>query len=152
MKPPGTPGASSSAFSEYRDIRITAKLTLCRDYADRYYERCSDCGRLVELNRLHYLDDDLDGYCEDCYNRIIRESGVHTYSYKPEPVFYGDGPRYLGVELEIDGGGGKQSECSQNPERWQRPVGAHLHQARWQLGRWPGDRHAPMTLDFTSSA
>ncbi len=85
--------------------------TLCQDCADRYYERCADCGRLVELNRLHYLDDDdLDGYCEDCYNKIARESGVHTYSYKPEPIFYGDGPRYLGVELEIDGGG----ESNQN--------------------------------------
>ncbi len=30
---------------------------------------------------------------------------IHDYYYKPEPIFYGDGPRYLGVELELDDGG-----------------------------------------------
>jgi len=85
--------------------------TLCRDCADRYYSPCANCGRLVALADLHYLsEDDTEDYCEDCYNRIIRESGVHSYSYKPEPIFFGDGPRYLGVELEIDGGG----ETNQN--------------------------------------
>ena len=27
------------------------------------------------------------------------------YSYKPSPVFYGRGERFLGVELEVDKGG-----------------------------------------------
>ena len=30
---------------------------------------------------------------------------IHEYSYKPEPIFYGDGNRYFGIELEIDGAG-----------------------------------------------
>ena len=33
-------------------------------------------------------------------------------SYKPDPIFYGKGPRYLGAELEIDGAG----ECSENAQ------------------------------------
>lgn len=30
---------------------------------------------------------------------------IQDYCYKPEPIFYGDGPRFFGVELEIDGAG-----------------------------------------------
>ena len=30
---------------------------------------------------------------------------IHSYDYRPETIFYGDGPRYFGVELEIDKGG-----------------------------------------------
>ena len=80
--------------------------TLCRHCEDNYYDRCSDCGRLVEQDSLYFLsEDDTDGYCNECYEHRLREGGVHGYCYKPEPIFYGDGPRYLGVELEIDRGG-----------------------------------------------
>ena len=44
-----------------------------------------------------------DVYCETCYHQKM--GGIHDYSYKPDPIFYGDGDRFLGVELEIDGGG-----------------------------------------------
>ena len=81
-------------------------LILCQHCAETYYDRCSDCGRLVDLDDLHYLDENsYTGYCESCYNHHIRGSGVRSYCYKPDPIFYGAGPRYFGVELEIDGGG-----------------------------------------------
>ena len=38
---------------------------------------------------------------------------IHDYYYKPEPIFYGDGPRYLGVELELDDGG-ENEFCASN--------------------------------------
>ena len=79
--------------------------TLCRDCEDCYFERCADCGRLVPLEDLRYLNDDGNGYCESCYNRLSQAEGVRSYCYKPEPIFYGAGTRYLGVELEIDGAG-----------------------------------------------
>ena len=79
--------------------------TLCRDCEDCYYERCADCGRLVALEDLRYRNDDGNGYCESCYNRLSQVQGVRSYCYKPEALFYGDGTRYLGVELEIDGAG-----------------------------------------------
>lgn len=78
---------------------------LCRGCEEQYYERCADCGRLVESGDLRYPDDADDGYCESCYSRRHEAAGVQSYSYKPEPIFYGCGPRYFGVELEIDGGG-----------------------------------------------
>ena len=30
---------------------------------------------------------------------------IHEYSYKPNPIFYGEGNRYFGIELEIDEAG-----------------------------------------------
>ena len=35
----------------------------------------------------------------------MRIQVIHSYDYRPEAIFYGDGPRYFGVELEIDKGG-----------------------------------------------
>lgn len=38
---------------------------------------------------------------------------IHNYDYRPETIFYGDGPRYFGVELEIDKGGEIGSNAEQ---------------------------------------
>ena len=44
-------------------------------------------------------------FCYDCYiNRTSRNS-IQDYYYKPEPLFRGEGNRYFGVELEVDGAG-----------------------------------------------
>lgn len=52
--------------------------------------------------------------CDDCYNHRRQQGrGVQSYCYKPEPIFYGSGPRYLGVELEIDEGGESGSNANQ---------------------------------------
>ncbi len=80
-------------------------ITLCEDCEDRYFEHCAECGRLVAMEDLCYLPDDNDGYCESCRNRLMQEQGVRSYCYKPEPIFYGVGTRYMGVELEIDSAG-----------------------------------------------
>lgn len=50
----------------------------------------------------NYIGD--DPYCDDCYDGI-KGHPIHDYSYKPDPIFYGRGKRYFGVELEIDVGG-----------------------------------------------
>ena len=79
---------------------------LCEDCEEQYYGHCTECGRLMPIEDLRYLSDDGDdGYCESCYNHHAQESGVREYYYKPIPIFYGDGTRYFGVELEIDEGG-----------------------------------------------
>ena len=45
-------------------------------------------------------------YCRDCYEDEREESNlIHEYGYKPNPIFYGEGNRYFGIELEIDGAG-----------------------------------------------
>jgi len=68
-------------------------------FEDNYYI-CDDCGCFVSNYDVNYTDG--GNYCNDCYEhyRIIRD-----YEYKPTPIFYGYGNKYLGVELEVDEGG-----------------------------------------------
>lgn len=42
-------------------------------------------------------------YCERCFDEF--EDEIEEYGYKPTPIFYGNGKRYFGVELEVDEGG-----------------------------------------------
>ena len=77
---------------------------LCQDCYDHHYDRCSDCGRLIRNTDAYYANDDEDTpYCCDCIDH--HRGGIQSYYYKPDPIFHGDGSRYLGVELEIDDGG-----------------------------------------------
>ncbi len=65
---------------------------------------CDHCGRLVCRDEVYHDEDD-DLLCPDCYHQRWLDRTIQDYCYKPEPIFYGEGPRYFGVELEIDGGG-----------------------------------------------
>ena len=44
---------------------------------------------------------------------MSREKAIHDYYYKPTPLFRGAGPRYFGVELEIDFGGEDDDSAQQ---------------------------------------
>ena len=91
------------ADNDYGD----SNCSLCQDCYDRYYARCDGCGCVVPFDEVNYSFDDEDRpLCNSCYNREERKAKViHDYYYKPVPVFYGTGPRFIGVELEIDDGG-----------------------------------------------
>lgn len=83
-------------------------IDVCCHCYENYYTRCVDCGRVIYYDSSRYLNDDCDGdnpYCESCYERESSIRYIHDYSYKPDPVFRGNGKRYFGVELEIDDGG-----------------------------------------------
>lgn len=86
-----------------------SRLSLCgRCYRD-YYTACDRCGRLVRNEDAYYLDDDEDiPYCHSCYESF---SHIHHYHFKPDPIFYGDGSRFFGVELEVDCGGERSSNA-----------------------------------------
>lgn len=84
---------------------------LCQSCFDNHYVRCYDCDRIIHTNDAYYLDDDDDPYCYSCASNHRRNSAIHEYSYKPEPIFHGTGDRYFGVELEIDDGGEDQSNA-----------------------------------------
>ena len=88
-------------------------IPLCQSCRDHRYTTCESCGRLTHYDDAYYDDDDdEDGpYCYDCYNRHRDNRVIQNYYYKPEPVFFGEGPRYFGVELEIDGGGESNSNA-----------------------------------------
>ena len=79
---------------------------LCQRCYDRYYTTCTDCGRTIHQDDAYYIDeDDYDARCYACHCRRADQRVIHDYYYKPEPIFYGEGKRYFGVELEIDGAG-----------------------------------------------
>lgn len=81
-------------------------IILCPTCYDEYYERCHACDCIMPNSRAVYLDDEDIAYCAECAEqRTYKEEGIHDYRYKPEPVFFGAGKRYMGVELEIDGAG-----------------------------------------------
>ena len=85
---------------------------LCQSCADRYYTTCARCGRTI-LESDAYYDTEDDPYCHECYTYRSSCSGIHDYYFKPAPIFYGNGPRFMGVELEIDEAGESHSnaEC-----------------------------------------
>jgi len=81
---------------------------LCTSCYDSYYLNCSHCGRVIRIRDARYSSDDEDEevpYCANCLPRISRHRTIQDYYYKPDPVFYGTGPRFFGIELEIDEGG-----------------------------------------------
>ena len=86
-----------------------ATITLCgRCYSD-HYVACDRCGRLIRQEDACYEDDDEDTpYCVNCHQQ---SAWIHSYNFKPEPVFYGAGHRYFGVELEVDEGGEEQDNA-----------------------------------------
>lgn len=58
--------------------------------------------------------------CYDCHTRSASETAIHDYYYKPEPIFYGEGPRYYGMELELDESGEMSSKAASILETAQR--------------------------------
>lgn len=92
-------------------------VPLCERCYQGHYVHCARCGTLLHMDDAFYEDDDTDvPYCSDCYRLIRRhqsDRSIQDYYYKPDPIFFGKGPRYFGVELEIDGAG----ECSSNAGR-----------------------------------
>ena len=96
------------------DDRGDSGVTLCEHCRDNHYSECAECGHLVHNDDLHYLnDDDDEGYCDSCWRDHERGQVIQSYYYKPQPIFYGEGNRFLGVELEMDGGGERDSKASQ---------------------------------------
>ena len=91
----------------YRDDNAGDEHTpLCQHCYDRWYQSCSCCGRILHEDDVYYRSrDDDEPLCLTCYNREQDHRTIQDYYYKPEPLFRGDGPRYFGVELEIDEAG-----------------------------------------------
>lgn len=80
-------------------------ISLCERCRYDHYTTCDECGTLLYSDDAHYEENDDDmGYCAECFQKI-QERPIHSYSYKPEPIFWGTGKRFLGVELEVDKAG-----------------------------------------------
>ena len=90
-----------------------SRTPLCQRCSEQHYVSCSRCGRVLQdYDAFYREEDDDEPMCHDCYNRYLG-SLIHDYYYKPEPIFYGNGLRFFGVELEIDGGGESNDNASE---------------------------------------
>lgn len=92
---------------------------LCDSCYERSWCTCGRCGDFIRADYAEYIDD--DAYCEGCAEEVREEnqrnSSIHEYGYKPDPIFYtqngcdtwrkafGARTRFFGCELEIDGEG-----------------------------------------------
>lgn len=81
---------------------IEDDITLCAHCREYSYVNCEDCGCLIHRDEANYHND--YPYCDDCYENLAH-SVINPYDYKsPEPIFYGSGDLFYGIELEIDEG------------------------------------------------
>lgn len=94
------------------DTEGDSTVTLCTDCYEERYTVCEGCGALIHNDSAYYEDDGDYPFCRDCFEKF-NKSAIKNYSYKPEPIFYGSGNLFYGVELEIDKGG----EENENAER-----------------------------------
>lgn len=78
-------------------------ISLCENCYERY-SHCESCSRLIHNDDTYYDDDSDYPYCHDCFQKLQDES-IKSYNYKPEPIFYGSGNLFYGIELEVDEGG-----------------------------------------------
>lgn len=86
------------------DAESDGCIMLCRHCYEYSYTRCEGCGCIISNDEVNYVDGDDYPYCDECY-RKLEEEPIKSYGYKPEPIFYGSGNLFYGVELEIDKGG-----------------------------------------------
>lgn len=75
---------------------------LCQNCYDDHYHRCESCDHIISQDDTCWHNN--LPYCCNCYDDL-NDDEIDDYSYKPEPLFRGDGKRYFGVELELDCGG-----------------------------------------------
>ena len=101
---------------------------LCQTCYDEDYVRCERCDAVIHYDDACYHEDEEyhdHPYCRDCFDM---DEIIHDYYYKPEPIFYGDGPRYLGVELELDDGGENEFCASKLLDIANAQKRAYVHQ------------------------
>lgn len=90
----------------YRDFYDDTDI--CESCYKERYVTCCECDGIVDYEESESMNGNY--YCPSCYHQQ-QNNIIHYYSYNPDPVFYGIGNRFFGVELEIDNGGGEEDDA-----------------------------------------
>ena len=104
-------------------------VPLCQSCYDRHYTNCIRCNAMIHMDDACYSEDDPaeeEPLCHDCCYHPCESKVIQDYYYKPDPIFYGEGPRYFGVELEMDNGGeisSRARELLELANRWAQEEG-----------------------------
>ena len=119
---------------------------LCQDCFDDHFERCTTCNALIRRRDTYYRGD--TPYCAECYQSVGCGDEIMSYYFKPTPIFYGEGKRFFGVELEIDGAGEDNDNAAEilHIANVERPLVYCKHDGSLDDG-FEIVTH-PMTLDF----
>ncbi len=92
-------------YSEYNTAVNTVTWTLCDSCYSDYFFRCTNCTDVLHLDYCETVDGDY--YCASCAEE--HRGPILSYSYKPNPLFFGGKTAGYGVELEIDDGKHRQN-------------------------------------------
>ncbi|MFC8532060.1 hypothetical protein [Nocardia sp. NPDC057227] len=98
-------------------LRTDTGVTVCSRCAAAFFDACSECGHYTAASRYVSGNERACSRCAASYasctgcgtllrpghgcDRCRRGPWVWNYTYKPDPVFHGEGPLFLGLELEI---------------------------------------------------
>ncbi|MGH3588984.1 MAG: amidoligase family protein, partial [Pseudonocardia sp.] len=108
---------------------------VCQWCRRSYFYECDDCATLISAGS--YCTecagtddrDDADGVdcsCDVCRTEL-HESSILSYDYRPEPEFFGDGPLYMGLELEISTPYDGTQDCADIATRHLKDLGYLKH-------------------------
>lgn len=84
------------------------------EYRDNHYYCCESCGEWFDLEREGCTSDDEYYLCDSCADDYRLENGdvyykdsgyIQEYHPNIDLKFYGNGPKFLGCEYEVQGGG-----------------------------------------------
>ena len=100
------------------------------DYVDAHFERCSSCGEYVRNDDAYRFADTGNYVCERCIDDFYVRSGtvyeyeqpslIRGYHCRPRLNFYGEGPKFLGVEWELYGCGESDSAAEEIFEGYEK--------------------------------
>lgn len=103
---------------------------VCNNCLNEHFSECSCCHEIIPNDDLHYWSGTDEWLCAECceeYEREEEENNRYILDYSsknPEGLhFHGEGSRYFGIELEIDGGG----EEDENAEILLKEMGGYKY-------------------------
>ncbi len=78
------------------------------------FRSCDRCGDLLYVDDGHYTDDGC--YCDGCYDHVHSGEFIQSWSYKPDPDYYGKNKLRYGIELEVERMRGNDKSCDDMAE------------------------------------
>lgn len=116
--------------NEYFPDNQNSGNNYCGDCFDSRFYICANCDDITPQNEGSTVEGDSwcescmsdANYCEECgeyyseshfndgrYHSCNTNEGLREHDYKPEPIFYGSGNLFYGVELEVESDGNRNS-------------------------------------------
>ena len=79
-------------------------------------------------------------YCEDCYPEEEYDDGysdydlIHSWDYTPSLQFHGEGPLFLGIELEMSAPWGRRDDTARIAQEYLGDLGYLKSDGSWSTG------------------